>query len=251
MAKYLVISDVHGHIEPLKKVLETVQNYDEIWFMGDVIGHDENLKPEDYLECYSLLYEHQDKVVCIAGNWEYWLFHPERDQNPKLEQYQYRNYLPIKRVEMENAGLLDWVAKWPEKSEREQFTLIHGSPYSYRDPDFLHAIETYILPQDGNFVSGIFQRKIATPHLLFTHTHEAGYFKFNSANVPVWNSLQKKDIDQPYKYNGLDHRIHFAINPGSISQNRKINQGDAPVDPQRTALVIDTVSKEFTFIEVK
>jgi len=251
MTKYLVVSDVHGYIDPLERVLTNADLYQEIWFLGDVIGHDAMVSADSFLRCYSLLYKFRDKIRCVIGNWEYWILNPQKDKDENSPQYIYREYLQARREELKNAGLYTWIAEWPEKIDRDEFAYIHGSPSAFRDPTF-HTTETYILPQNGKYVSTIFLNKmINRPHLLFAHTHQPGYFRVNCVSDPQFNTLQRRDLDKPFDYEGKGFKIHYAINPGSISQNRKIYLDNELVDPGRTALVIDTEKKTFTFIEVK
>lgn len=69
--KYLIISDIHGSSEYLKKVLETVSDYDSLIILGDILYHGpRNDLPNSYKpkEVIQILNENKEKIIAIRGN---------------------------------------------------------------------------------------------------------------------------------------------------------------------------------------
>ena len=69
--KLLVISDIHGCPEPLKKVLETAGNFDSIIMCGDYLYHGpRNGVPEGYDPklTSSILNKFKNQIIGVRGN---------------------------------------------------------------------------------------------------------------------------------------------------------------------------------------
>ena len=69
--KLLVISDIHGCPEPLKKVLETAGNFDSIIMCGDYLYHGpRNGVPEGYdpKVTSSILNKFKNQIIGVRGN---------------------------------------------------------------------------------------------------------------------------------------------------------------------------------------
>ncbi len=71
--RYLVISDLHGDANCLKKVLDVYkeQKFDKILCLGDILYHGpRNDLPEGYnpKECIKLLNEVADEIIAVRGN---------------------------------------------------------------------------------------------------------------------------------------------------------------------------------------
>lgn len=71
MVNIILFSDIHGNVEALKAILEDIklQQYDEIFFLGDAIGIGPSSK-----ECIDILKE--TNIKCILGNHELYLLNP-------------------------------------------------------------------------------------------------------------------------------------------------------------------------------
>ena len=90
--RHLVISDLHENCRALlnfiRKAEKTPGGLDDIWLLGDLFGHsDEATGAEDLtqnvLNMFQILERY--KGPAVRGNWEYWLMHPERDENNKYQ----------------------------------------------------------------------------------------------------------------------------------------------------------------------
>ena len=186
----------------------------------------------------------------MQGNWEYWLTHPERDSVDK-DQGKHTEQLVQRREILSakgNRALLDrmiheTVRVFPEKGEPE-FSLFHGCSYACHgnsgyQPD---PCECYLFPRDLNIVTrGLFgsSENLRTPHFLFGHTHVPGFFTFASASMTnMWQFFTVERKNQPISYGESGQR--FGINPGSAGIEGK--------NLPRTALLLDTYEKTFTYL---
>lgn len=226
---------------------------DDIWFLGDLFGHADESTGEDELT-QSLLNSLQvlEKYMGLAvqGNWEYWLTHPERDENNK-DQGKYRAQLTQRRElleKKENNALLkrlsrDTVRIYPEEGAGE-FTLFHGCSYEcHRNSDYQpHPCECYLFPRDLNVVTrGLFgnPENLQTPHFLFGHTHTPGFFTYSvTGMVNMWQFFTTELKERPINYG--DSRVRYGINPGTAGiRTRRF---------PRTAVLLDTAEKTFMYL---
>ena len=226
---------------------------DDIWFLGDLFGHADESTGEDDLT-QSLLNSLQvlEKYIGLAvqGNWEYWLTHPERDENNK-DQGKYRAQLTQRREllgKKENNALLkrlsrDTVRIYPEEGAGE-FTLFHGCSYEcHRNSDYQpHPCECYLFPRDLNVVTrGLFgnPENLQTPHFFFGHTHTPGFFTYSvTGMVNMWQFFTAELKGRPINYG--DSRVRYGINPGTAGiRTRRF---------PRTAVLLDTAEKTFMYL---
>ena len=105
MAKHFVFSDVHEDHASLEKALyiaQNISNLDDIWFLGDVIGHRLDGYADDaFIHCLEILKDikgdkrfvksRKRKPVLkpLRGNWEYWLFDPKHDEDKKRIEWKH------------------------------------------------------------------------------------------------------------------------------------------------------------------
>lgn len=188
--------------------------------------------------------------LAVQGNWEYWLTHPERDENNK-DQGKYRAQLTQRRElleKKENNALLkrlsrDTVRIYPEEGAGE-FTLFHGCSYEcHRNSDYQpHPCECYLFPRDLNVVTrGLFgnPENLQTPHFLFGHTHTPGFFTYSvTGMVNMWQFFTTELKERPINYG--DSRVRYGINPGTAGiRTRRF---------PRTAVLLDTAEKTFMYL---
>lgn len=238
--RHLIISDTHENYATLHSILEVAKQsggYDDIWFLGDAVGHCGEGSHCDAVQCLSLLQETQ--AVCILGNWEAWLLQPDEHDRGHLEPHE--EVLQQLQEELSFHDLLAYVKSWDWLVERDGFTLTHGCPYQRHDDDNYRAKpwETYLRPIDTPIVDRIFSRDmIKTPHLVVGHTHEPGYFHYNGIS-PRWNPFKITEVEAviPMDFHGG----RYVLNPGSMSYN----YGDVPWP---TALLLDTKERFFQFL---
>ena len=78
--RHLVLSDLHENRPALLRAFEVTEaagGFDDIWFLGDLLGHCISKSVCDALYCLQVLRERS--AVCVIGNWEEWFLLPEQD----------------------------------------------------------------------------------------------------------------------------------------------------------------------------
>ncbi len=253
MARILVISDIHQDDRALEAIFLHVTDFDEVWFLGDVVGHGDHVRHK-YLDydgntraCYEMLQHY--KAQCIIGNWEFWLLNPEKDKEKNSNQHPYKKELEKARKELKKDGIFDWISSWKQDLQLPPFTLMHGSIDCYDDNGNKadHPSEVYLKPGKLDIVKQIvLHKKISTPHMLFGHTHVPGHFTYNNHHVPEWHGIDISDLNKNYCYK-FNRVVHFAINPGSANLNRKRGANGFWSDIYGTTLEINTDSHTFTY----
>ena len=127
--KALIVSDVHSNLEALESVVEDAKNrggFDEIWFLGDLVGYG-----PDPSACIALLRLH--KLRAVAGNHDLASF-------GRLGLESFNDYAAAaarwtaEQISTEDA---DWLANLPLRIEVEDFTMVHGSP---KDPVWEYVV---------------------------------------------------------------------------------------------------------------
>lgn len=227
---------------------------DDIWLLGDLFGHADESTGEDdlipsVLDSFQILEKY--KGLMVQGNWEYWLTHPERDEENK-DQGKYRSQLAQRRELLKNKGkyssLLEQMVQntvriYPEKGKGE-FSLFHGCTYAcHRNSDYQpHPCECYLFPRDLNIVTrGLFGNgdNLRTPHFFFGHTHTPGFFTYSvTSMVNMWQFFTPEMKDRPVSYGNGGQR--FGINPGTAGIETKRFP--------RTAVLLDTAERTFTYL---
>lgn len=189
--------------------------------------------------------------LAVWGNWEYWLCHPERDAYNN-DQGKYAAQLDQRRkllAQKNNSELLNRMdrntAVVPaENGGTAEFSLFHGCSYAcHGNSDFQpEPCECYLYPRDLNIVTrGLFgnPENLETPHFLFGHTHTSGYFVYSVPSmVNMWQFFTYDQKNRPVSYGDSTRR--YGINPGSAGIEGK--------NVPRTALLLDTYEKNFTYL---
>ncbi len=124
--RHLVISDLHENYPALQRALaaaEQAGGFDDIWFLGHAIGHCDGALHCDRDAC---LRELQNRgAICVLGNWEGWLLHPERNN----DSYQKMHAETLQHLGSGLAtDLAAYIREWEVKIELGDFTLTHGAP---------------------------------------------------------------------------------------------------------------------------
>lgn len=65
--KYMIISDIHGDIYSLNKVLDifNMENCDKLLILGDLFNYSIDLNREDIINRLNLM---KDNIICVRGN---------------------------------------------------------------------------------------------------------------------------------------------------------------------------------------
>jgi predicted phosphodiesterase len=255
MARILILADIHNDDRNLRAILKDDGLYDFVWCLGDVCGHKNYTQKKGYegdaAACYHLLME--KKAICIRGNWEEWLLHPELDDNDP-DQRNFNDELTSMRERCLNNGAGEWIIKLPAQrtKNKKQFTLVHGciAPSDQPADQNEKVMNRYLFPERAKIVQRIFlYDKLPGQHMLFAHTHMPGYFRIYKQNQPLWKGITPEDIGREIKI-PEDDSIHFLINPGSINLNRNRTNDDFYDDLPSTAVILDTGHQTFSYITV-
>lgn len=118
-----ILSDIHANITALNAVLDDVERkggVDEVWCLGDIVDYG-----PDPGECIDLI--KKKCHFCVAGNHDYAAIGriSTRFFNPDAAA---ANRWTARRLTAQDINFLE---NLPLKIERDDFTLVHGSP---RDP---------------------------------------------------------------------------------------------------------------------
>ena len=190
--RYGLISDIHGNLEALEAVLETLakEGVDAYLCMGDIVGYGANPK-----ECIKKVRSIEPKVL-IAGNHEWGTL--------GLLELDYFSELARQAViwtkGILNADELEYLGSFKLLAADKKLTLVHGS---------LEEPEEFNYVFDSNDAGGTF-RLLKTQLCFVGHSHVPGIFYFDGKVPGAINDVKAK-IGPGKKY---------VINIGSIGQPR-------------------------------
>lgn len=210
-----IIADIHSNLAALEVVLKVLEDVDEIWCLGDVVGYG-----PDPNECIELV----SKVArrCVAGNHDLGSI-GEID----LADFNYEAQAACswtgEHLEAKNR---DYLRGLPLKSlvppgpllgltPAEEIMLVHGSP---RDPIWEYIVSTWLAEEN------------------FAQLEETVAFVGHS-HVPVVFEKPVEGPCRPHFFEGgrafnLSEDSRYIINPGSVGQPRDR-------DPRASLLILD------------
>ncbi len=191
--RYGIIADIHGNLEAFSAVLEDIERgggVDELWCLGDTVGYG----PDPH-GCIELL--RRQRHTCVAGNHDLGaiggtsaaFFNPDAAAACRWTGEQ---------LSQEDA---DYLASLPTITEKEGFTLVHGSP---REPVWEYVISISIAGESFGFFS--------SPYCLVGHSH-----------IPlIFRSEERACTFSRFSPNVklLLGKIRLIINPGGVGQPR-------------------------------
>lgn len=277
MRVHLIISDVHRDVVTLKAFLDKYQGkFSDIWCLGDVTGHGDQLRSADTDESYRILYEGYHlggKLFCVAGNWEkvalilYKLFEDSQNLLKNLGETGEQDWELIPEVRelfkeselktTEKIALLKkyvpkpeyikWISEWQETFDDDDFTLTHGWIFPLTQ-EHRENYRQYLRERQRSKVTNVFsQQKIVTSHAIVGHTHDPGFFRFVGGDTK-WVSLTQDMLGKEIPYNdGLGGRnFRYVLNPGAV-----VGTQSSTIKGLKTAILLDTENKIFQFISVE
>lgn len=187
--KIVVISDIHGNLEALNKVLEYIDKLEgekRVVCLGDIVGYGPNPA-----ECFKIVESLTDKI-CL-GNHEYAILDEDFD-------YQMARY--ARKAIRWTRGILDEeirevINKLPLQIEEDNVLYVHASP---DDP-----MQWKYISNARNAYSSLIEMKHS---LCFVgHSHIPGIY--------AYNELQRNSIDAT-----LSKDDKTIVNVGSVGQPR-------------------------------
>lgn len=192
--RYAIVSDVHGNLESLERVLGQIAADDALVSLGDVVGYGPNPN-----ECVAALRERCRHAV--LGNHDL----------AAVENFGVEHFNRAAREAIGwTQGVLDvanraWLNQLPYELRLPEFLLVHGAPVNYFE---------YIL--DKRTAARAFERTDAG--IVFVgHTHIAEY----------WVREPDGTIGHKHMQHGgaleLDESKRYIVDVGSVGQPRDLN----------------------------
>jgi diadenosine tetraphosphatase ApaH/serine/threonine PP2A family protein phosphatase len=189
-----IVADIHANLDAFKAVLLDIREQgevEEIWCLGDIIGYG----PDPH-QCIELL--RQTNHIAVAGNHDL----------AAIGEIDTRQFNPdaIAASEWTSRQLTPrdvlYIKELPLVIERDDFTLVHGSP---REPiwEYILSIST----ANENFAY------FKTKYCLVCHSHVPALFRLNKNGVCSFSKFS------PDSAVGLGEE-RLIINPGAVGQPR-------------------------------
>ncbi|HEX4013379.1 MAG TPA: metallophosphoesterase family protein [Candidatus Cybelea sp.] len=192
--RYAIVSDVHGNIDSLERVLATIQPEDTLVSLGDVVGYGPNPN-----ECVARLRDRCGHAV--LGNHDL----------AAIENFGVESFNPAARTAIGwTQSVLDepsraWLNSLPYELRFPGFLLVHGAPVRYFD---------YILDKDA--AAAAFARTDA-PVVFVGHTHIAEYWVCEPDGVIGHKHMQHGGELE------LEEGKRYIVDVGSVGQPRDLN----------------------------
>ena len=217
-----IISDIHGNLEALEKVLEDIdrRGVDEIICLGDIVGYGPNP-----IECVDLVAEKCS--WSLMGNHDFAVLYEPTNFNvvAKDAAHWTRDVLEeaVEKDPVSGNRRLEFLNRIKTRKCHEQiYTCVHGS---VRKPINEYLFDDDIR-DDPAKVRRIFE--MIDDRCLVGHTHVPGVFVYTEEDGPDFmrpSSLGNEDPDDPILV-GV-HQFHpdekAIVNPGSVGQPRDQN----------------------------
>ena len=221
-----IISDIHGNIEALNRVLEDIgdQKVDRIVCLGDTLGYGPNP-----VECVDLVTEHCE--WSLLGNHDYGALYEPTNFNAAAEQAAYWTRAQFDAEENMEVAAKRWefLGSLRVRTQMDDFLCVHGTP---RRP-----INEYLFPDDAINspvkMKQIFDR--IPKHSMSGHTHVPGIFTDEPDFYPP------DELEETFNF---ENEEHIIINPGSIGQPRDL-------DPRLSYAILDDTTSTVDFIRLE
>ena len=204
-----LISDIHGNLEALERVLDLLVEFDSpIVCLGDIVGYGANPN-----ECIDLILEY--KIKSVMGNHD----------AAALGKIDLNWFNPVakKAILWTVDELTDKSRSFLEKQKTSikvnRAYIVHGSPM---DPISEYVNNIYVANDCFEFIE--------EDIILVGHTHIPSSFAFSRREIEV----EQYVTGGKFKING-----RCILNPGSVGQPRDGN-------PMTSYAILDFSSKEFT-----
>lgn len=193
--KYAVLADIHGNLDALQAVLETIKGVDEYLVLGDIVGY--GPEPD---ECASAI--RRIGPISIAGNHDRTV---TDDVNLDIYSDELRQNLMWTKDRMSAENLMV-MRELPEHFLGTNFETVHGS---LRQPltEYISDIQT-----------GAVSIELMKKKVLFTgHLHiPLLIFKDEEGNYDGWQ-MKDGDVINVSKFDKA------VINPGAVGQPRDMD----------------------------
>lgn len=192
--RYALLADIHANLPAFRAVLDDINHrggVEELWCLGDIVGY--GPYPG---QCIELL--RQQKHTCIAGNHDLGVIGKLAlsDFNPDAA------YACRWTSQQLSAGDFEYLESLPLVLEKDDFTLVHGSP---REPVWEYLISKGNARENFSYLK--------TRFCLVGHSHMPLIFKQeedgNCSFIPLSVSIGQ-----------VLGKNRMIVNPGSVGQPR-------------------------------
>ncbi len=192
--RYAIIADIHANLAAFTAVLDDIERrggVEEVWCLGDVVGYG----PDPH-QCIELLRQYNH--VCVAGNHDWAAIGKisTSDFNPEAAA---ACHWTTQQLSPED---IDYLGSLPLVIERDDFTLVHGSP---REPIWEYLLSTSNARENFAYFQSQF--------CLVGHSHVPLVFEYNEAGTCSFREFPA-DTEIALAKNRL------IINPGGVGQPR-------------------------------
>ncbi len=215
--RYAIIADIHANLTAFMAVLVDIEQkgeVEELWCLGDIIGYG----PDPH-QCIELLRKAQH--ICVAGNHDL----------AAIGEIDTSDFNPDAAAACEwTAGQLNaadrvYIKNLPLAIERDDFTLVHGSP---RQPIWEYVLSIGTARENFTY----FKSK----YCLVCHTHVPAIFKQGKGGSCSFSQFSTKEET-------VLGEERLIINPGAVGQPRD-------GDPRASYAIYDSESKTISLHRV-
>lgn len=195
MGKIALISDIHGNLEALERVLSEIEKHkpDKIICLGDIVGYGANPK-----ECCDIVRKNCD--VVIRGN------HDEAIFSPEITKYfvdHAKESAEWTRGQLDE-GTIEWLKSLPYTYQEGDFLFCHGAPYSPED-------YIYLVTKESAYWTLRYIKSLGLKASFSGHAHITYVFGIRKDGNFEIKAPSIIDISE---YDGI------AVNVGSVGQPR-------------------------------
>ena len=192
--RYAIIADIHANLAAFTAVLNDIERRggaEEVWSLGDVVGYG----PDPH-QCIELLRQYNH--ACIAGNHD-WAAIGKIDTSDFNPDAAAACHWTAQQL---SPGDVEYLSSLPLVIEKDDFTLVHGSP---REPIWEYLLSTSNAKENFNYFQSQF--------CLVGHSHIPLVFEYNEAEVCSFSEL-------PADATITLGKNRLIINPGGVGQPR-------------------------------
>ncbi|MEM2158350.1 MAG: metallophosphoesterase family protein [Sulfolobales archaeon] len=214
--KLLIVSDIHGNADALKTLLDVVEGWDHIWFLGDLVDYG----PEPHV-VIELVKDLKPDLV-LMGNHDYAVAY-NTDCRCAPELHELSEYTRVNiSLKLLTKDQINWLKNLSLRHNTSLDGLkvyaVHGSPrnnlYGYLKPTLpLDEIKLALTPN----IYAVRPDLVDADYVIVGHTH-----------IPMELSIENLKV----------------LNPGSVGQPRD-------GDPRASALILDLDTKELKWYRVE
>ena len=211
--RYAIIADIHANLAAFTAVLDDIKRrgrVEEVWCLGDIVGYG----PDPH-QCIELLRQHSH--VCVAGNHDWAAIGKidTSDFNPDAATACHWTTQQLSPADV------DYLDSLPLVVQRDNFTLVHGSP---REPIWEYLLSTSSARENFAYFQSQF--------CLVGHSHVPLVFECSETGACLVSEF-------PDGAELTLARNRLIINPGGVGQPRD-------GDPRASYAIYDSETRTVT-----